>query len=298
MQQMRAEYAQTAQNIRREFSKGDSLRDAGLSRPDDVAWENDISYGKYGKWNLLDIYYPKGTQGVLPTIISVHGGAWVYGTKEVYQYYCCSLAQHGFTVVNFNYRLAPEDPFPASLEDINQVFLWVKEHGKEHHIDTTCLFAVGDSAGAQLCSQYMAMLVNPEFAVLYDFVIPEITVRAVALNCGRYDMAKRFRGEDEEKFWAYFHGDPRTFLPLVDTMSYLNAKFPPAFIMTACHDFLREEAEPMKQALEALGVEAEYHLYGSEGQKEIGHVFHCNIRLEEAKKCNDEECAFFARHIK
>ena len=94
--------------------------------------------------------------------------------------------------MNFNYRLAPEHPFPASLEDINAVFSWIKENGKDHHIDTEHLFAVGDSAGAQMLSQFAAMLTNRDFARLfedrYGFRFPELKLSAVALNCGRYEM--------------------------------------------------------------------------------------------------------------
>ncbi|MCM1539473.1 MAG: alpha/beta hydrolase [bacterium] len=301
-QDIAPEYLKKAQEIRDGFGKSDAARDAGLKKPQSIAWENDVSYGAHGKWNLMDIYYPKGTEGLLPAIVSVHGGAWMYGTKEVYQFYGCSLAERGFAVVNFNYRLAPEHPFPAALEDVNAVFSWIKENGKAHHIDAECLFAVGDSAGAQLLSQYAAMLTNASYAEMYvqryGLSIPDIRLRAVALNCGRYDMTP---GEDEESklmFCAYFGGDPSAFAELTDTKRYLTPQYPPAFVMTAQHDFLREEAEPMTEALHRAGVEAECHIYGSKEDERIGHVFHCNVRLNEAKVCNDDECAFFKKFIK
>lgn len=295
-QKMQPEYLKTAKEIRDGFGSGDAERDAGLKRPETVAWENDLSYGLHGEANLMDIYYPAGTEGVLPTIVSIHGGAWCYGSKEVYQFYCCSLAERGFTVVNFNYRLAPEHPFPAAIEDVNQVFCWMKEQGAAHHIDTKNLFAVGDSAGAQLLAQYMAILTNPSFAEIFGFSLPELSVRAVALNCGKYNM------EDsdidlEPAFHAYFNGEPHEFVFAVDTISYLNRHFPPAFVMTACHDFLCGEAEPMAKALQAAGVEAELHIYGSDDRPDIAHVFHCNMRLPEAANCNDDECAFFRKHL-
>ena len=297
------EYIETARRIRTEFGKGDAVRDSGLKRPDTVEWENDISYGPHGKWNLLDIYYPKGTHGILPTIISIHGGAWMYGTKEVYQFYGCSLAERGFAFVNFNYRLAPEHPFPAAIEDINSVFAWVKEHGREHHIDTGNLFVVGDSAGAQMCSQYMAMRTDDSFmeayaAAGYEMKIPKLFIRAVALNCGIYDMTEHADPEREAYYPAYFNGDPKRFEPLVDTMAHLTEKFPPTFVMSAYHDFLYKKAEPMTQALKAAGVEAECHIYGSMEREDIGHVFHCNMKLAEAHKCNDDECAFFRKYVR
>ena len=87
--------------IRREFKKGDDIRDAGLTAPDDVIRYKDIAYGKDSAMQVLDVYRPKDTEGNLPVIVSVHGGGWVYGDKELYQYYCMSIAQRGFAVVNF-----------------------------------------------------------------------------------------------------------------------------------------------------------------------------------------------------
>lgn len=72
---------------------------------------------------------------------------------------------------------------------------------------------------------------------------------------------------------------------------------PPAFIMSACRDFLLENAEPMFEHLKEAGVECQLKIYGSKQQEEIAHVFHVNIRLPEAEICNDEECDFFRKYI-
>ena len=82
--------------LRRAFRRSDDKRDAGLTTPEDVARFDDIVYGPDHKWNVLDVYRPKGAEGALPVIVSVHGGGWVYGDKERYQYYGMSLAQQGF----------------------------------------------------------------------------------------------------------------------------------------------------------------------------------------------------------
>ena len=83
---------------------------------------------------------------------------------------------------------------------------------------------------------------------------------------------------------------------MLDVLGAIDGRYPPAFVMTSWYDFLREQAEPMARLLQDRGVEAEYHLYGEEGQAYMGHVFHCNMRLSEAAVCNDEECEFFKRH--
>lgn len=175
--------------IRREFKKGDDIRDAGLTAPDDVIRYKDIAYGKDSAMQVLDVYRPKDTEGNLPVIVSVHGGGWVYGDKELYQYYCMSIAQRGFAVVNFTYRLAPEYQFPAPMEDTNSVFAWILDNKDKYGMDVANLFAVGDSAGGQILSLYADICTNAEYAKEYDFQVPEgLKIKAVALNCGQYNM--------------------------------------------------------------------------------------------------------------
>lgn len=83
----------------------------------------------------------------------------------------------------------------------------------------------------------------------------------------------------------------------LDVLPNITAAFPPAFVMTSAHDFLKDLAQPMKELLESRGVEAVYKKYGTEEQKYMAHVFHCNMNLEEAKECNREECTFFKQHL-
>ena len=285
-------------DIRAEWSASDAERDKGLTTPPDVARTDNISYGPHGRWNTLDIYRPKGTEETpLPVIVSVHGGGWVYGDKELYQYYCMDLARRGFAVVNFNYRLAPEDPFPAAVEDVNAAFTWVAEQGPKYHLDTDHLFVVGDSAGGQLGAQYCAMLTDPAFGAMYDFALPKLTVRAAAFHCGHYQFDGSEGSLSQATMRAYFGENAREKLPLVDTLAHITPAFPPTLVMTAWYDFLKDQAPLLCQALKAQGVPYEYRLYGREGQEHMAHVFHIAIRTPEAIACNDEQCAFFRAHM-
>ena len=96
----------TSDRLRREFGAQDAIRDAGLTVPADVERKTNIPYGAHPQ-QVLDVYRPKDAAGKLPVIVSVHGGGWVYGDKELYQHYTMNLAQRGFAVVNFSYHLAP-----------------------------------------------------------------------------------------------------------------------------------------------------------------------------------------------
>ena len=91
---------------------GDYRRDKAIPLPEGVVGCRNIRYNAHGNAGLLDVYYPKGTEAALPTIVSIHGGGYVYGSKEIYRRYCMDLARRGFSLVNFNYRLAPKDSPP------------------------------------------------------------------------------------------------------------------------------------------------------------------------------------------
>ena len=153
--------SKTSDMIREKFGKTDQKRDEGLQTPKNIFRYDNILYGQDENFQSLDLYKPKEQKtNKLPVIISVHGGGWVYGDKEKYQYYCMNLAQRGFAVINFSYRLAPENKFPAALEDTCLVFHWIIENALNYQLDTKNLFAVGDSAGANILDLACAMCTN------------------------------------------------------------------------------------------------------------------------------------------
>ena len=283
-----------ALGIRRSFGKNDVKRDAGLKAPEDVVRVTNLAYAREADpEQLLDIYYPAGTAEKLPIIVSVHGGAYMYGNKEVYQYYCMSLAQKGFTVVNFNYRLAPEHKFPDQLKDINSVMKFICGRVGEYWGDLDNVFFVGDSAGAQMASQYLAAVTNPKYAQLLELDVPEFTVRAAALNCGMYELDPV---RDKMLIKCYLGSEEVMRSARMDVLANISGDYPPCFIMTSTGDFLRGNAEPMGDFLTRRGVENEVHVYGTE-EEPLGHVFHCDVRNPIAAVCNEEECEFFRRHM-
>ena len=286
----------TYKDIRNSFAQADAIRDAGIQIPAGVSRQVDIPYGPHGKWNLLDVYRPASAgDKLLPVIVSVHGGGWVYGDKQLYQHFCMDMALRGFAVVNFNYRLAPEDPFPAAVEDVNAAFAWTAAHGREYGMDLDKLFVVGDSAGAQLACQYIAMVTDPAFGAMYDLAYPALDIKGAALHCGRYqfDDPAHWTESDHATLMAYFGPDPADKLPLADCLAHITPAFPPTLVMTSYYDFLRAQSPILCQALKAQGVPYQYRLYGTKDQTHMTHVFHLNVRLPEAQACNQEQCDFF-----
>lgn len=275
----------------------DYFRDKKIPFPAGVCQCRNISYGAYGKWNLLDVYYPEGTNEPLPTIVNFHGGGWVYGTKEIYRRYCMDLARRGFAVVNFNYRLAPKWKFPIPLEDANKAMEWICRNANKYHLDPARMCLVGDSAGAQLACQYGVLVTNPQYTALFSFAVPSVSVKAVGLNCGLYDIHPAGNSPIQGVLRDYLgkKADPQD--KRLDVLSAIGSNYPPAYITTACNDFLRAAAEPMWQLLADKGVDAQWKCYGTDEQKEIAHVFHVNIRLPEATACNDDTCEFFRKYV-
>ncbi|MGM9538996.1 MAG: alpha/beta hydrolase [Candidatus Onthomonas sp.] len=284
--------------LRRQWAKSDARRDQGLTTPEQVLRQDDLSYGENGVWSLLDLYRPKEAEGPLPVIVSIHGGGYFYGSKEVYQHYCMDLARRGFAVVNFNYRLAPEFRYPAPLEDTNAVLTWLCAHGEEYQIDLNNVFLVGDSAGAQLASQYAAAWANPDYAKLLGLEIPAFRLGAVGLNCGMYRLDDwMLESSLAPMAKDYLGPDPTVYGKQLDVLGHIGANYPPAYLVSAPNDFLAPQCQPMAVFLQEKGVEAQWKLYGTLERQEVGHVFHCNLRLPEAQQANDEETAFFRKHI-
>lgn len=288
--------------MRREWAIGDAKRDEGLTTPEDVQRFDDIRYGDDPRWNVLDVYRPKEESGKLPVIVSVHGGGWVYGSKEVYQFYCMGLARRGFAVVNFSYRLAPENKYPAPLEDTNNVIAWMYENQEKYLLDMENVFMVGDSAGGHLAGLYAAICTNPEYAANYDFRVPQGFVpKALGLNCGVYvplgGISVLGDPQDREVMEDFLpeKGSLRE-RSLINVPDHVTSAYPPVYLMTCVDDFCRPQAPLLEQALKENHVPYEYALYGDE-ENPLYHVFHVTMQEPLGQKCNDEECAFFRNYL-
>lgn len=286
------------ERTRARLGEGDDARDALMSTPEDVErWDN-IVYGKTDrKMQVLDVYRPKqaGDED-LPVIISFHGGGWVYSDKERYQYYCMSLAQRGFAVVNFTYRLAPEAMFPAALEDMNLVCKWVLKRANRYHFDTERIFAVGDSAGGHLLGMYASICTNPEYAAQYDFQVPEgFALTAIALNCGEYAADPSDKDQEEIiellKVMLPENGTEEEFKK-INVLNWITDEFPPTYCMTAVNDFLKAQSPALVQKLLENNVPFVYRVFGDKVNR-LEHCFHLDVKTVDSAQCNDAQCDFF-----
>lgn len=274
------------------MATSDGIRDAELKEPTDLVKVRNISYGPHGSENLLDIYYPETQGAKLPVIVSIHGGGYFYGDKELYRFYTMALAKEGFVVLNFNYRLAPAAMYPAPLEDTNNVMAWLVANQADYPVDLEQLFIVGDSAGGQLAEQYATMQTNPAYGKLFPFPLAPIKIKGLGLNCGVYFIGTKTAINAD---FPFYFGEELTesISEQFPVESYLTAEFPPTSLTTATDDFLRDLAQPLAEQLVSLGVQATAKVYRDPAGGKLTHVFHINQKLAVSRECNQEQVDFF-----
>lgn len=295
----------TAKLFSKAFLLADNAKNKGLATPDDIRRSDGIVYGPDQTWNVLDVYRPKAADGKLPVIIDVHGGGWVYGNKEIYQFYCMELAQYGFAVVNFTYRLAPEYIFPSGIEDLNRVVEFVLKNAEEYGFNTEKIFLVGDSAGAHMSAIYACICTNRVYAKQFSFAPPEGFVpTAMVLNCGVYNAKAMTESKDmlnkllKNLIHDLFGRKPgREDLAFISPANHVTESFPPCFIMTSNGDFLKEQPPFLMSQMDRAGVPYKFRQYGTEKEK-LGHVFHCDLRLDTAHECNKTEAEYLLSFCK
>lgn len=128
----------------------------------------------------------------------------------------------------------------------------------------------------------------------------------MSLNCGMYDLLALSKEpwNKEEEFMddyvlmeIYLGKEGRLNEERLNVVKNIDKRYPPCFIMTAYYDFLKDCARPFYELLCSKGIEAEFRIYGEKGQEYMGHVFHCNMNLEEARQCNIDECNFMKKYV-
>jgi acetyl esterase/lipase len=216
------------------------------------------------------VYVPTTEPGPRPVLVYFHGGGWVIGDLESHDATVRALAAaSGLTVVAVDYRLAPEHPFPAAIDDCLAAVCWVAEPSTaaELDVDPARMAVGGDSAGGNLAAVAAQQLRDTgptlRFQVLVypatemHFTHPSIEENADGYFLTKADMAW-FRGH-------YCAGedwnDPRM-SPLLATDEAVRG-VAPALVITAEFDPLRDEGEAYAAKLQAAGVDAKATRYDS-----------------------------------
>lgn len=128
-----------------------------------------LSYKSDGNmYHDFDIYYGNPRSKTLPTIIIVHGGGLVYGTKELNKNSGISFAQNDFNVANINYRLLPKVSFVDQVKDISDAFSYIYENSSKLGINHDKIFILSDSAGSFLTLAAFALMKDENIRHIFD----------------------------------------------------------------------------------------------------------------------------------
>jgi acetyl esterase/lipase len=157
----------------------------------EVVRERDIVYSEGPGYRMrLDVYRPANAKGPCPTVLQIHGGAWVLGSKnEQGLPLVMHLAAHGWTCLSVNYRLAPRATFPDPLVDLKRALQWIREHGREHGADPDFVIVTGGSAGGHLAALVALTANDPEYQPGFEDV--DTSVRGCVAFYGVYDFTNR-----------------------------------------------------------------------------------------------------------
>lgn len=204
------------------------------------------------------VYTPNG-KGPFPILVYLHGGGWVLGSLETHDDLCRSLcSRSNALVVSVDYRLAPEHKFPAALEDGHAALKWCAENGAEIGGDGKRLATAGDSAGGNLAAA-VALHARDKGGPKLAAQVLIYPVLNHNFDTASYHQFATGYGLSRDAMLYYW----KTYLPKPEEASNpyaspLQAKelsgLPPALILTAQYDVLRDEGEAYAARLKAAGV--------------------------------------------
>lgn len=257
---------------------------------------------------------PEGLQGKAPVIVYFHGGGFMGGSTTTVQNPCRLLAEKAqAVVVNLAYRLAPEHPFPAPLEDCHDAVRYIAEHAEFFGIDPSRIIVAGDSAGGNLAAACSVLDSAQDYPVIAAqlLVYPVVDQRpelaghlAWSLEQYRIDAYRdlvepSIYGLKNAGPWfsgLYLNGtgskgtspdDPRVSPILADP-----ARFPPTLVITAEYDFLRIEGEAFAQGLTEAGCQVRTVRY-----RGMDHAFFDKLGLFPQASDAVQEMADFVRNL-
>lgn len=243
----------------------------------------------------------------LPTVVWVHGGAWVSGSTRDVVEYARILAARGFTVVTVGYAVAPAHRYPVPVHQVSAALRHVVTHAERYHVDPARLAVAGDSAGAQIAAQVAALVTDPAYArrVGVEPPLPPDGLRGAVLLCGAYDVA-RIGGSGlrgwflRTVLWSYsgtrdFATDP--VVALASVRDHVTARFPPAFVSAGNADPLLPHSRDLVDRLRELGVPVDALFFADDHEPALGHEYQFRLDTAAGREALERVVAFLGTHL-
>ena len=211
----------------------------------------------------LDLYLPRGQQGPRPTLIQIHGGGWVGGSKEANSLTFLPYLEMGWAVVNVEYRLGRVGLAPAAVEDCLCALRWIIRNAEQYNIDTSRLVVTGYSAGGHLA---LTTGLIPASAGL-DRQCPgnePLEVAAIVNWYGITDVGDLLDGDNRRSYAVQWMGsmpDRYEIAERVSPLSYVRRGLPPILTIHGDADptVPYSHAVRLREALNEAGVANQLH---------------------------------------
>ena len=295
--------------IRAAFDKSANIASQALAAhvPQGVSARLDERYDAADPDARLDVFYPSEIENggrALTTVVWVHGGGWISGSKNQIANYLKILAGKGYTVAGVDYSVAPGRTYPTPLRQVNAALAYLERNAVRLHVDPSRIVLAGDSGGAHIAAQVANAVTVPAYAAALG-IVPSIRrpqLHGVILYCGGYDLGKinldgPFGGFMRTVLWSYFGRKDFLAHPLFATASvidHLTPDFPPAFISVGNADPLAPQSRALAQALAARGVRVDSLFFPDDYAPALAHEYQFNLDIPAGRLTLERSLKFLA----
>jgi acetyl esterase/lipase len=220
------------------------------------------------------------------------------------------IAAKGYTVVSINYELAWENHYPGPVIQLGEAYEFLKREPQHFPtVDLHQLIIGGDSAGAQIASQFTALQTNPELAASMQLgaIVPQADLIAVILYCGPYDLKSLYDSKSlfgrflaRQLGWAYFnlrHWRDSPQASQASTVEHVTPDYRPAFITDGNSGSFERDARKLEARLRENGVDVDSLYYPADHVK-IGHEYQFDFSIPESIQCYKRTLAFLDKVAK
>ena len=226
--------------------KSDKKRMATQTPPENIVKVKDVTYLDDGNpYHKFDVFYPEGTipKEGLPVIIDIHGGGWMYASKDLNEYYCMELANKGYCVFSISYRLVPDVTVYEQIKDCTDALAYINSNMKNYPANKKTVMLTGDSAGGQLALYSTILNNNPDAREIFGTVDTKLNIKCLLLTSpvtyaksgGWFSIyTKKMWGKDYKTKAAYNYMDLDEIMELANDM-------PPTYFITSSGDTLAHD---------------------------------------------------------
>jgi acetyl esterase len=245
----------------------DTMMDLAGDDPVSVGRVADVSIPAEDRDLPARAYVPDG-EGPFPTVAFFHGGGFVLGSLDGYDNFCRLLARRsGCLVVSVDYRLAPEHPWPAALEDAYAATQWLSNNAEQFSGDSNRLAVAGDSAGGNLSATVSLLARERGMPDIHSQVLLYPATAYLEPMDSRAENASGYFLTADDIVWfvkQYLDNELDAHNPLAFPLSARDlTDLPPAFVLTCGFDPLRDEGIAYADRLREAGVAVEHENYES-----------------------------------